>query len=201
MCDLDFSHVFTWVGSVRSTGSAISPRVIVMYQYLVYHTDAGIISGTRTVRVPHEIGSIRHDSPWWLPILGSWWLPIKLPCIHCLIPQAHNHVGLNQSTGIISMVNVGGSSCSGSAAAADDLGSGQQGGSSADPGVDTIELLDDADEEAGSTTRCMLLLFVFMFSHVPSFCSTCLHACTRHINALLLLHHKGDDAVCFLPCT
>ena len=41
---------------------------------------------------------------------------------------------------VISMADVGGSNnCSGSAAA-DDLGSGQQGGSSADPGVDMIEL-------------------------------------------------------------
>ena len=39
------------------------------------------------------------------------------------------------------MADVGGSNnCSGSAAA-DDLGSGQQGGSSADPGVVTVELL------------------------------------------------------------
>ena len=38
-----------------------------------------------------------------------------------------------------------GSSSSGSAAA-DDVGSGQQGGSSPDPGVDMIEWLDDADE-------------------------------------------------------
>ena len=37
------------------------------------------------------------------------------------------------------MVAVGGSNSSGSAAE-DDLGGGQQGGSSADPGVDTIEL-------------------------------------------------------------
>ena len=65
------------------------------------------------------------------------------------------------------MAGVGGSSSSGSTSA-DDLGSGQQGGSSADPGVDTIELLDDADEEAGSTVRCMLL-FVFIFAHVLVF--------------------------------
>ena len=37
------------------------------------------------------------------------------------------------------MEDVAGSSCSGSAAA-DDLSSGQQGGSSADPGVDTTDL-------------------------------------------------------------
>ena len=37
------------------------------------------------------------------------------------------------------MADVGGSSSSGSAVE-DDLGSGQQGGSSADPGLDTIEL-------------------------------------------------------------
>ena len=98
--------------------------------------------------------------PWWLPILGSWWLPIKLPCTHCPTPQAHNHVGLKQSTRMRSMADVGGSSSSGSAAA-DDLGGGQKGGSSADPGVVTIDLLDDADEEPGSTVRC-LLSFVFM---------------------------------------
>ena len=51
------------------------------------------------------------------------------------------------------MAEVGGSSSSGSAAA-DDLGSGQHGGSSADPGVDTIELLDDADEEVGPRLCC-----------------------------------------------
>ena len=68
------------------------------------------------------------------------------------------------STGI---ADVGGSSSSGSAAA-DDLGSGQQGPSSAHPGVDTLELLDDADEEDGSTVSCMLL-FVFMFAHVLVF--------------------------------
>ena len=48
----------------------------------------------------------------------------------------------------------GGSSSSGSAVT-DDPGSGQQAGSPAGPGVDTIELLEDADEEAGSTVRCM----------------------------------------------
>ena len=59
--------------------------------------------------------------------------------------------------------------CTGSgSAAADDLGSGQQGSSSADPGVDTIELLHDADEEAGLTVRCMLL-FVFIFARVLVF--------------------------------
>ena len=93
---------------------------------------------------------MRHNSPRWLPILGSWWLPIKLLCTHCPTLRAHNHVELKQS---ISMAEVGGSSSSGSAAA-DDLGSGQHGGSSADPGVDTIELLDDADEEVGPRLCC-----------------------------------------------
>ena len=68
----------------------------------------------------------------------SWWLPIKLPGTHYPTPQAHNHVELKQSISI-STADVEGSSSSGSAAA-DDLGSGQQGGSSADPGVKTIEL-------------------------------------------------------------
>ena len=58
----------------------------------------------------------------------SWWLPIKLPCTHYPTPQAHNHVELNQSISI-SMADLGCSSSSGSGAA-DDLGSGQQGGSS-----------------------------------------------------------------------
>ena len=66
-----------------------------------------------------------------------WSLPIKLSSTHCLTPLAHNHVELKHSTSI-SMADVGGSSSSGSAAG-DDLGSEQQGGSSADPGVDTIE--------------------------------------------------------------
>ena len=120
--------------------------------------------------------------------LGSWWLPIKLPCTHCLTPQAHNHVGLKQSTSR-SLADVGGSSSSGSAAA-DYLGCGQQGGSSADPGVDTLELLDDADEAAGSTVRCMLL-FVFMFAHhVLVFVDHAFHACTRRTDALLMLYHR-----------
>ena len=59
---------------------------------------------------------------------------------------------LNQSISI-SMADLGCSSSSGSGAA-DDLGSGQHGGSSADPGVDTIELLDDADEEVGPRLCC-----------------------------------------------
>ena len=66
------------------------------------------------------------------------------------------------------MADVGGASSASGSAAADDLGSGQQGSSSADPGVDTIELLHDADEEAGLTVRCMLL-FVFIFAHVLVF--------------------------------
>ena len=70
--------------------------------------------------------------------LGSWWLPVKLACAHCPTPQAHNHVELKQSTSI-SMAVVGGSSSRGSEAE-DDFGSEQQGDSSADPGVDAIEL-------------------------------------------------------------
>ena len=68
----------------------------------------------------------------------SWWLPIKLPGTHYPTPQAHNHVELKQSISI-STADVEGSSSS-SSVAEDDLGSGQQGGSSADPGVDKIEL-------------------------------------------------------------
>ena len=60
------------------------------------------------------------------------------------------------------MTDVGGSSSSRSATA-DDLGSAQQ--DSVDPGVDTIDLLDDVDEEAGSTVRYTLLV-VFVFTHV-----------------------------------
>ena len=118
--------MFTRMGSVRSAGSAISPRVIVMYQYLVYRTGAGIIVGTRTVRVLYEIGATNDITalPWWLPISGSWRLPTKLPCTHCPTPHAGSHVELKQSTNM-SMADVGGSSSSGSATA-DDLGSGQQ---------------------------------------------------------------------------
>ena len=81
-----------------------------------------------------------------------WWLSIKLSCTHCPTPQTHNHVEPKQST-IISMADIGGSSSSG-CAAADDLGSGQQGGSSADSEVDTIDLLGDADEEVGPRLSC-----------------------------------------------
>ena len=126
--------MFIWVGSVRSAGSAIFPRVIVIHQYLEYHTGTGIIIGIGTVRVLYETGAT-YD----MTALGdcrSWWLPIKLPCTHCPTPQAHNHVELKQSISI-SMADVAGSSSS--SVAEDDLGSGQQGGSSADPGVDTIE--------------------------------------------------------------
>ena len=55
--DLDLSHIFAWVGSVRSAGSAIFPRAILTYQYLAYHTGIGIIIGTRTVRLLYEIGA------------------------------------------------------------------------------------------------------------------------------------------------
>ena len=118
--------MFTWVGSVRSAGSAISPRVIVMYQHLVCRTGAGIIIGTRTVRVLYEIGATYDITalPWWWPILGSWWLPAKLPCTHCPIPHARIHRELTQGTSI-RMADVGGSSSSGSRNA-DDLGRGQQ---------------------------------------------------------------------------
>ena len=125
------------MGSVRSAASATCPRVIVIHQYLEYHTGTGIIIGTRTVRVLYETGATYDMTA--LGSCRSWWLPIKLPCTHCPTPQAHNQVELKQSTSI-SMADVGGSSSSGSAAE-DDLGSGQQGGSSADPRVDTIELL------------------------------------------------------------
>ena len=60
---------------------------------------------------------------------------------HAHTAQLHKHtitMELKQSVSI-SMTHVGGSSSSGSAAE-DDLRSGQQGGSSADPGVDTIAL-------------------------------------------------------------
>ena len=135
--DLDLSYIFTSVGSVRSAGSAICPRVIVIHQYLEYHTGTGSIIGTRTVRVLYEVG-ITYDMTARLGGCRSWCLPIKLPCTHCPTLQAHNHVELKQGVGI-SMEDVAGSSCSGSAAA-DDLSSGQQGGSSADPGVDTTDL-------------------------------------------------------------
>lgn len=54
-----------------------------------------------------------HESP--------WRMPIKLLCTHCKAPHEHNHVGLKKR---ISIVLVGGSICSGSAAT-DDLGSVQ----------------------------------------------------------------------------
>ena len=110
--------------------------MIVIHQYLECHTVTGIIIGTRTVRVLYETGATYDMTA--LGSCRSWWLPIKLPGTHYPTPQAHNHVELKQSISI-STADVEGSSSSGSAAA-DDLGSGQQGGSSADPGVDKIEL-------------------------------------------------------------
>ena len=104
----------------------------------VCHAGTGIIIGTRTVRVLYEIGATS-DTRQPFGDCRSWWLPIKLPGTHYPTPQAHNHVELKQSISI-STADVEGSSSSGSAAA-DDLGSGQQGGSSADPGVVTVELL------------------------------------------------------------
>ena len=103
----------------------------------VCHAGTGIIIGTRTVRVLYEIGATS-DTRQPFGDCRSWWLPIKLPCTHCPTPQAHHHVELKQSTSV-NIADVGGSSSSGSAAE-DDLGSRQQGGSPADPGVDTIEL-------------------------------------------------------------
>ena len=44
--DLHLSHMFTLVGSVLSAGSAICPRVIAIYQYLVHHTGTGTVSYT-----------------------------------------------------------------------------------------------------------------------------------------------------------
>ena len=164
--DLDLSHMFTWVGSVRSAGSAISLRVIVMYQYLVYH--AGRYHGRNSNR-SCSIRDRRYD----ITVLGgcrSWDLGdcrSSSHAPHAHAAQLHKHTrGVKQSTSI-SMADIGGSSSSGSATA-DDLSSAQQGGSSADPGVETTEWLDDADEEAVSTVRCMLF-FVFGFAHVLVF--------------------------------
>ena len=69
--DLVTSYMFTWMGSVRSAGSAICPRVIVIHQYLEYHASTGIIIGTRTVRVLYDTGATYDMTalPWWLPIL------------------------------------------------------------------------------------------------------------------------------------
>ena len=93
------------------------------------------------------------------------WMPIKLPCTHCPTPQAHNHVELKQSIGI-SMADVGDSSCSGSAAE-DDLGGGQQGYSSADPGVDTIELFLP-HMYVFPCVSCIELALAHMFYFCPS---------------------------------
>ena len=127
--------MFTWMGFVRSAGFAIGPRVIVKHHYLENHTGAGIIIGIRPVRVQFETGATYDMTAF--GGYGSWWLPIKLPCTHCPTPRAHNHVELKQSISM-SMADVVGRSSSRSVDE-DDLNSGQQGGSSADPGVDTIE--------------------------------------------------------------
>ena len=49
--------MFTWVGSVRSAGSALCPRVVIIHQYLICYAGTGIIIGTRTVRVLYETGA------------------------------------------------------------------------------------------------------------------------------------------------
>ena len=118
----------------------------------------------------------------------SWWLPIKLPCTHCPTPQAHNQVELKQSTSI-SMADVGGSSSSGSAAE-DDLGSGQQGGSSADPRVDTIELL--AHMYVFPCGSCIKLALAHTFNFArkhPAWSSSCFtHVCQGGTWTIYLLH-------------
>ena len=106
----------------------------------------------------------------------SWWLPIKLPCTHYPTPQAHNHVELKQNISI-SMADVGGSRSS-CAVAADDLGSGQQGGSSADPGVALFLPHMYVLPCVSCTGIKLALAHTFTFARVHPACSS---SCFTHV--------------------
>ena len=103
--------MFTWMGSVRSAGSALCPRVIFVHQYLEYHIDTGIIIGTRTARVLYDTGATYDTTA--LGGCRSWCLPMKLPSKQCPTPQTYNHVELKQGMSI-SVADVGGRSSSSS---------------------------------------------------------------------------------------
>ena len=135
---------------------------------VLYYSGTGIIIGTRTVQfytcTRSELGCL------------SWWLPIKLPCTHYPTPQAHNHVELKQNISI-SMADVGGSRSS-CAVAADDLGSGQQGGSSADPGVALFLPHMYVLPCVSCTGIKLALAHTFTFARVHPACSS---SCFTHV--------------------
>ena len=179
--------MFTWVGHVRSAESAICPRVIVIYQYWYqYHNRNSFYTRSEL----HTTWQRFHGC------CRSWWLPSRLPCTHCPTPQAHDHVELKQSISITT-ADVGGSSSNGSAAE-DDLGSEQQGGSSADPGVDAIELFLPHTWYMTHiyVPLCKLyklaLAHTFTFSRVhPAWFSPCFtHVCQGLVWVIFFFRHK-----------
>ena len=141
-------------------------KLAASYSYFVFYTKSELLVYT----------NVHTACQLFLGGCRSWWLPIKLPCTHYPTPQAHNHVELKQNISI-SVADVGGSRSS-CAVAADDLGSGQQGGSSADPGVALFLPHMYVLPCVSCTGIKLALAHTFTFARVHPACSS---SCFTHV--------------------